>query len=663
MISDKKFNILLVDDDEIDVMSFERSLKRAEIDYKLDSFVYSADAISFLDKSNGNIDCVFLDYMLPKTTGLELLEKIKPSLKEVPIIIITSHGDERLAVDIMKAGAFDYITKNDVNADNFKKLFHSIDRHNSISNRSEVAEQELETQRNFINKVTSQTPAVIYVYDIPLKKFIYINNPWSSVLGHKASTNTLAGLLKFSSEENKESLNKHFSRDIEPTNYNKEVALEFYLKNAKDKEVCFKSIEKGFKIENGVITQLLGIATDVTSHKEYEKEISLQKTNALRAASAKSEFLSNMSHEIRTPMNAIIGLTNILLDNKEFEGQNLENLNSIKYSAENLLIIINDILDLSKIESGKLNFESLNFSLHDKMDVFYKIMEFKASDKGLDFSVNIDEKIPKFLIGDPYRLNQILINVAGNAIKFTDTGSVSVDISCANHSNKNGVLKFAIKDTGIGIPKNALKKIFESYSQAYTNTTRLFGGTGLGLTITKKLVEHQKGSISVKSELGVGSEFTIYLPFMLGKEIVKTTDESIKQNVDIVKGMHVLIAEDNKVNQLVLKLVLKGWGCKFDIANNGEEAVESFSKNKYDIVLMDLQMPILNGYQATEGIREIEQNNNSKNPIYIVALTADAFPETKQNVLIKGFNDFLAKPFNSEDLLLILSSVVENNKQ
>ena len=654
--------ILLVDDDEIDVMSFERSLKKTGINYELKSFVYSDEAISYVNLYSNKIDCVFLDYMLPKLTGLELMKKIKPELPGVPISIITSHGDERLAVEIMKAGAFDYFTKNDVNPEKFKKVFHSIFQFIEVNKRSIIVEKELEEQRDFISKVTKINPAVIYVYDKNSNKFIFINHPWKQVLGFNnlyGYKNEISSILDYVSDEGDESnnyLENHFKNKKSSSQYVGEE-IEFNLKNSLGKSVWFKSSEKAFKVENDIVVQVIGVAVDITRQKQYEKEISLERAKALKAANAKSEFLSNMSHEIRTPMNAILGLSDILLGADEFEGRNLENLKSIKYSAENLLIIINDILDLSKIESGKLSFEKMNFSMYAKMENFKKVMNFKASEKEIELKVIVDKSTPEYLKGDPYRLNQILINVAGNAIKFTRKGNVTVSVKSFFNDGKITWLQFDIIDTGIGIPKKALSKIFESYTQAYTDTTRLFGGTGLGLTITKKLVEFQNGEISVESEIGKGTKFTIKLPFELGEVVKEESLEEIKANEEDIDGMKVLIVEDNVINQLVIKQVLKGWKCNYDIADNGEEAVDLFRDNEYDIILMDLQMPKMNGFEATNEIRKLEKDNEH---IYIVALTADAFPDTKKRVLKSGFSDFITKPFKPKDLLNVLGIVMRS---
>jgi CheY-like chemotaxis protein len=316
------------------------------------------------------------------------------------------------------------------------------------------------------------------------------------------------------------------------------------------------------------------------------------------------------------------------------------------------LVIINDILDFSKIESGKIEFEEVNFDIISKIQEIKKTFIFKAEEKGIGLKFQVNERVPQFLVGDPFRLNQILLNLLSNAVKFTKDGTVSLLVDLIEEDSDSAVLKFDVIDTGIGIPKDKLASVFESYTQAYTDITRRFGGTGLGLAITRQLVTMQQGEITLDSEIGKGTTFTVRLAFKKGvSEATTSQSEAIAELIEPrdFKGMRVLLVEDNIMNQFVANQVLELWNIKVDFANNGLEAVDMLKENDYSLVLMDLQMPVMSGYEATNFIRD--KTNRLRNPeIPIIALTADAFPETKKKVMESGMNDFVTKPLEQTDL-------------
>jgi CheY-like chemotaxis protein len=376
------------------------------------------------------------------------------------------------------------------------------------------------------------------------------------------------------------------------------------------------------------------------------------KEAAEAATVAKTRFLSTMSHEIRNPMNAIIGLTDLLLEEK-FEGKNLENLRAIKFSAENLYVITNDILDFSKIEAGMMTFEKVNFNLRDLIQEHIKTLMPKAKNKGINLFTKIDSKIPDYLIGDPVRINQILFNLTGNAIKFTSSGNVRITAMADYVTDKSISIEFSIKDTGIGIAAEKLDLIFESFTQADTDTTRKFGGTGLGLAITKKLVEMQDGIIKVESMLGVGSSFNFTLQFEIGKK-EEIQPQSYKPSIDHkLNGIRVLLAEDNLINQLVAEQILVKWGVEVDKVATGTELIQFLKDKDYDLVLLDLQMPDMDGFEAIEIIRNGGTGaKNSKIPV--IAVSADAYEETMIKARESGMDDYLNKPFLKQDLYNII---------
>lgn len=398
------------------------------------------------------------------------------------------------------------------------------------------------------------------------------------------------------------------------------------------------------------VSRLVGTLLDITKQIKIEKELTQAKRTAEKALAAKSVFLSNMSHEIRTPMNAIMGLTNLLMQEEDISEDVMENLKLIGYSAENLLVLINDILDYSKIEANKIEFEKIEFNPREVIHKLLRTMGLKAEEKGLNLEYQIDDSIPATLLGDPYRLNQILMNLMSNAIKFTKEGEVSIAIHKVQRQGNRVNLQIDVSDTGIGIPKEKQERIFESFTQANSETTRNFGGTGLGLAITKRLVNLQGGKIELHSKPGHGSKFSIFIGYQEGNgsPAQKELNTNGKASGSDFENVKMLVAEDNMVNQKLLQQICKQWHLTPIFAENGQEACEICERQRFDIILMDLQMPKLNGFDATENINTNQQSLNRQTPI--IALTADAFQETKNRVMTSGFTDYVGKPFKAEEL-------------
>ena len=424
-----------------------------------------------------------------------------------------------------------------------------------------------------------------------------------------------------------------------------------------------------YKDVQGNVLGVVVVARDITDQKRIEKELIEAKVFAElatkiadeaknkaeyatiiaeNAVKAKQQFLSNMSHEIRTPMNAIIGFTKVVLKT-DLTAKQKEYLTAIKMSGDTLIVLINDILDLAKVDAGKMLFEQIPFKVAASLSSMLHLFETKIQEKNLLLIKEYDKKIPEVLVGDPVRLHQIILNLMSNAVKFTAKGSITVSVDKIKEDELTSTVKFTVADTGIGIPHNKIDSIFENFQQASSGTSRLFGGTGLGLAIVKQLVEAQGGTITVKSIEGEGASFSFILKFKKTKEEAEVTAELLVTDPGI-KNLKVLVVEDMALNQLLMKTLLDDFGFEREIAGNGIIAIEKLETNSYDIILMDLQMPEMNGFEATEYIRNV-----MKSDIPIIALTADVTTVDLAKCKLVGMNDYLAKPVDER---LLYSKII-----
>lgn len=496
--------------------------------------------------------------------------------------------------------------------------------------------QQYVNKGSFYKAVVEDGSDLIFVVDYK-GNIHYHNSSVTETLGYKSNSLIESNFFDYVLPSSQKDLKVKFKQSQKRA-YTEKVEFQFLCADMSYRFLEFNAIN--LKHKEGLDGFILD-CRDITQRKlDAEELVRLQK--------AKEQFLANISHEIRTPINGIAGMAGLLSQNPSNEEREAY-LNAIKHSAENLKVIINDILDLAAIESGKLRFEKIAFNLTDLVPSLIGTFAYQAKDKKLTLDYTIDTKLNRILIGDPVRLNQVLINLISNAVKFTHAGSIHLNCSIERQQKDTCWIRFEVSDTGVGIPTEKLTTIFESFSQADDSVTRRYGGSGLGLTIVKQLVELQHGKITVRSEEHQGSTFIALIPYTIGKSSLTKSALTANTVVDdkLTKELQVLLVEDNDINRLYARSILKNWNCQVDIAENGLVAIEKVKNNFYDVVLMDIQMPVMDGYDATKAIRLM---NAPKNSTPIVALTANATKPDVEKCLLAGMNDYLPKPFTPDDL-------------
>jgi PAS domain S-box-containing protein len=634
-----KLNIVAsIDDEKIDISN--RTVEDEEaISQTLLNYVVSTNEILMLE--DGKKDTQYLDYTYKN--------KYNPkSMLVVPMIKNNKLRGILYCENSLLSGVFNQRTLDLVSVV-LSQLIISLDNAFIYDNMDVLIKErtlELEKQKETFEAIYNSTTEAIGITDMT-SKFIKVNPAYLKMTGFSKEEITQKTCIDLTHPDDLEYSMKKFES----------VFIDGYIKN----------FEKRCRIKDGsYINIIMSISLlkdpgrilltvrDITKEKKMNSIILEERNKAIQATKSKSEFLANMSHEIRTPMNGIIGMTHIL-EKTTLDEKQKHYLKTINTSSSSLLSIINDILDFSKIEAGKLEIDKIDFSLKELINNVVNIIGFKATEKSLDFKINCHEMIPKNLNGDSLRISQILINLLNNAVKFTNSGFVKINIS-----NTNDRFKFEVIDTGIGMTQTQQQKLFQSFSQADSSTTRDYGGTGLGLSISKQLVELMGGEIWVQSEKGVGSTFGFELRLEKAKNPISIDKKSkfLEEDIQTLQGSEILLVEDTLINQEIILGLLENSGIIIDLANNGKEGVELFSKNSYELILMDIQMPIMDGYEATKIIRASDSN------IPIIALTGNAMKEDIGRTQAVGMNEHLNKPIDVEKfyetLLKYISKKVKN---
>lgn len=605
----------------------------------VDDIIVATDGFEGLEAfRQTGADIVITDLKMPRMNGLEMIAQLKKINPEVKAIIVSAHNDTEYFLDAINTGVDGFLLKPVMRA----KLSETIERFG----RSILSGRNARLHEEKFNALTGTViDAIMIINDKGEISF------WN---------NAAARIFGYSAEEVRA---MPFQEIFEPAAlpegwpYSTKALVGFFNDLSRGKGILeLNCVMKGgnpfpaevsvspLQVDNSWYAML--IIRDITERRQREKDLIEAREKAEAATLAKQKFLSVMTHEIRTPLHGILGTINLLAQEDPRPDQK-DYFDTLEFSGNHLLSLINDILDFSKIEADRIHFENIEMNIRDIIDGMVKIFAYRALDKGIELSAQVDEALPVFVKGDPVRLNQILTNLIGNAVKFTEKGSIRILVKLTGQNHEKLDCLFEVVDTGIGIPKDKTKEIFDLFSQADADTTRKFGGTGLGLAITSKLIELQGGSIAVDSEPKKGSRFYFSLSFGLSDKPSGAIEEKTDE-LKSLKDVSILLVEDNRINQMIAMKFLKRWDASVDIASNGLEAVSMIQEKKYNIVLMDLQMPEMDGYQASYAIRRL--NGDYYRSVPIIALTASTFNEVKAGIQKHGLNDIINKPFIPGDL-------------
>lgn len=622
-------NILIVDDREENIIALEALLTRNDI--RTFSTTSPNDALKIAWENQ--IAIALVDVQMPEMDGFELVEMLKanPKTKDILVIFVTAISkDTKYAVKGFSAGAVDYLYKpldpyiTSAKVDAFIQL---------ARNQAEIRVKNIELQNYAL--VVKNSADIICAVDAQSLRIQSINPAIEKILGYKSDEVLGKSIIDLAVEEDRPSFRKKLGGIIKD---NLHYAVFEYR---------FETFEKGMiwaecRMSYHNKTIFLNIS-DVSPQKSFQEQLIKSKEMAEYGKKVKETFLANMSHELRTPVNGIIGLTNLLRKTPVNDQQN-GMLDLLETSSQSLLGVINDVLDISKIEAGKFSIVRSGNNLKHIVKSVYDLLKFKADEKNIEFLLEFDKDLPEYIVVDSLRLNQILMNLLSNAIKFTDRGHVKLKIAVQQKHNDKVKLKFVIEDSGIGIPSDRLSNIFDSFEQAEDDTTTKYGGTGLGLTIVKKLIELKGGDLTVSSQVGKGSIFNFTNWYdVAAKPKDKAEPKDHKKPLPPFNNISVLVAEDNLVNQFMLGKILKDWNVTVDMVDNGRKALEKLQQNHYDMILMDTHMPEMSGYQTARAIRV--DFDEPKRSIPIISLSAASFDHEQQQALTAGMNDVLAKPF------------------
>ncbi|MFN2396156.1 MAG: response regulator [Bacteroidales bacterium] len=774
----EKYIIIVIEDDVSLNTLIQKTLQRNN--YSTQGFYTANEAIEWLKKNDHTKCLLLLDYQLQEMSGEQLIKILRRDNIEIPFIIITGHGDEKTAVEMMKLGALDYMIKDSSFIDllstviqqvinhidiedklnesqialkkseeKYRSIFENIqdvyfelslygnvlDISPSVENMLDIKKESIIDKKLFMDKKQEENfldllkeqgsisdfeaylskenghkiPASFtckYLYNTdgqPRKiigtirniterkqaeevirhseeryrilaenssdmiskhnwdrTYLYVSPACNKLLGYQPDELTGSSAYRFIHPDDVESIRKNHIMLLE--NRTNSFIESYRIRKKDGSYIWFETNNQVIYNQNtNLVQEIVCVSRDITERKEKE-ELLKAKEVAERANKAKSEFLANMSHEIRNPLSAIIGMAKTL-DKTPMDDEQKEYLNSINISSLNLLSILNDILDFSKIEANKIELTYANFDLKEMIESVLKSFDPLVNAKEISLEYYIKDGTPLHLYGDEKKIVQILNNLISNAIKFTNEGKVEIFADSTGQNSQNTRINFSVKDTGIGVKKEDIPRMFESFSQLDLSAKKEYQGTGLGLSIAKSLVSLMSGKISFESEYKKGSKVNFSLPLVVADHKIQdsgsenneiNTEESLKENI-----LKILVAEDDAINQLYLAGFLKSHGWIVDTAPNGLLALEKYKKNSYDIILMDGQMPKMDGFETTQKIREIESQKDEKVHIPIVAITGYAIPGDRDRFISAGMDDYVTKPIDENKLIDIINLLVK----
>ncbi len=651
-IPTQPIRVLLVEDDQIDCIAFVRSVKQEKLPYDYTVAYSLAEAKNALESQL--FDIAILDHSLKDGTSLELFNVLKA--KNCPFIIATGTGDEETAARLMNEGAYDYLIK-DPDLKYLKVLPATVSK--------VISRKQAEEQVRILNHAMQSAKDSIYIADLN-GNLLFINDSLKQICNLERED--LIG-------KPMDILEQPYLQTLVTATSLENYTIEAEILMRRSNGSLFPALLSESFIQDGERLIRVGLIRDITDRKAAEIALAKAKEEAEAATRAKSAFLANMSHEIRTPMNGMLGMTQLLAMTELTEEQK-DLLQTIQYSSDALLTLLNDILDFSKIEAGMLELEENPFIVKNSVQSVCNLLNGQARDKSINLSYEVSEDIPHTLMGDSSRLRQILLNLINNAIKFTQQGNIAITVSSREIDNQKSAyeLTFAVADTGIGIDRDRLVKLFQPFSQADSSISRKYGGTGLGLAICKRLVELMGGTIWVESDSNIGGTppldwelqrispnphgSTFYFTILLKTSELPIVATSPYQNAKLAianahpSALQILVAEDNQVNQKLAIFMLKKLGCHADIANNGIEVLDMLKQKFYDVILMDMQMPEMDGITTTQIIRM-----QSKHQPWIIAMTAHAIGDARDSCFDAGMNDYISKPIRVEELTQALIKV------